>query len=256
VVWLFGVVPIHSETKSIGEDSVIKIGNTSYKVVDRVVINDALVFRKPVKVKPPSCLVQRVTRDPNPKGCIPAGRISYGGILCGPVFQQPEESLAQTFARIPGKDAPNLLARIVGIHISRERTEGTLLIAVIACSSRIAVPVAGYEQLKRESSNSFNRLSLSISGNKRTAQLVLLGTATTPATYRIAGMNEVVLLVVPFKSLKGLKIEKTTDGKAAQTRSIDLIDGEYDLGSYSAADKTYTKAVSRDIVPPVGVTNE
>lgn len=141
VVWLL-VVSAHSETRPTVGDSTIKVGETSYKVVDRVVIGDAVVFRKPLAVKEPPCTVRRVTSKPEPKGCIPSGRVSYGILGCGPLSSQQTESISQTFARVPGKDAPNLFASIVGMHVSRKRTDGTLLVAIIACGPRIAVPVA------------------------------------------------------------------------------------------------------------------
>jgi hypothetical protein len=62
-------------------------------------------------------------------------------------------------------------------------------------------------------------------------------------------MNEAVLFVVPFKALDGLKIEKEAGAGEAQTRSVDLLDGEFVSGSYSARDNRYTENVERDVVP-------
>ena len=168
---------------------------------------------------------------------------------CGGTTSLLAEPIAQTFARVPGKDAPNLFASIVGILISKRYEkgkfeiafEGSLEIAIIACGPRIIVPVGREDKIKNGSSYDFNRISLSFSVDKKLARLVLVGTPTKPETYRIAGLDEVVLLVVPFKSTDGLKLEKT--------QSTASIEGEYALGSYSAVNNVYTVSTKRDIVP-------
>ena len=72
-------------------------------------------------------------------------------------------------------------------------------------------------------------------------------------------MNEAVLFVVPFKALHDLKIEKEVGSDKAQTRSVDLLDGEFVLGSYSSQDNRYTETIEREVVPaghrPIQVIN-
>jgi hypothetical protein len=144
----------------------------------------------------------------------------------------------------------------VSVHAAKKHNEGELEIAVLACGPRIAVPVALDDPHEHRSSYNFNRISLSFSGGKRVAEFALRGIETRPETYRIAGMNEAVLFVVPFKALDGLKIEKQEGAGEAQTRSVDLVDGKFVLGEYSAQDNRYTENIEREVVPaghfPVG----
>ena len=231
----------YGEMMPIVKGSSVKIGDSTYKVVDRIVLSKVLVFRKPKTRKVDRCLKQMK--------CIPGGRASYGILGCGPTVPSPVEPIAQIFARVPGKDAPNLFASIVGMSISRKRAEWTLEVALIACGPTIVVPVDQADQPDRRYSDSFNRISLSFSGSERAARLVLMGESTKPETYRVVGANEVVVFVVHFKSLKGLTIEKNENDTIAHTQSIDLVDGEYDLDSCSMADGKCTEVTRRDVVP-------
>jgi hypothetical protein len=246
----FAGLVAHSEPFPAEMNSDIKVGDTTYKVVDRIVLPNAVVFHKPQNPKGHPC--RRVTRDPhkNDENCgIPAGYASYGILGCGGAVSPIPETTAQTFARVPGKDAPNLFASIVGVHISKKNNEGELEIAVLACGPRIAVPIVQDVPHENGSSYKFNRIALSVSDSKRVAEFALRGIETRPETYRIAWMNEAVLFVVPFKALDTLKIEKEEGADEAQTRSIDLLHGEFVLGSYSAQNNRYTENIKREVVP-------
>jgi hypothetical protein len=242
----------HSEAVSAEANSDIKVGDTTCEIVDPTVLANAVVFHKPRNPKGQRCIVRLVTMDPhnNEKNCgIPAGHLSYGILGCGGAVSSIPEPIAQTFARVPGTDAPNLFASIVGVHAAKKRNEGELEIAVLACGPRVTVPIVEDGAHENGSSYNFNRISLSVSGSKRVAEFTLQGIETRPGTYRIAGMNEAVLFVVPFKALDGLKIEGEAGAGEAQTRSVDLLDGEFVSGSYSARDNRYTENVERDVVP-------
>ena len=65
------------------------------------------------------------------------------------------ETPAETFARVPGKDVPNLAASVVGVQIGKKHNEGELEIAVLACGPRIAVPVMQDDSLENGSPSNF-----------------------------------------------------------------------------------------------------
>lgn len=249
----------HGEAVSAETDSDLKVGDTTFKIVDRIFLAHALVFRKPHPPKGHPC---RVTVNPHnkEKNCgIPAGRPSYGILGCGAIVSSGPEPIAQTFARVPGKDAPNLFALIVGLHAAKKQSEGELVIAVLACGPRIAVPTVQDGAHENGSSYNFNRISFTVSGGNRVAEIALQGIETRPETYRIVGMNEAVLFVVPFKALDGLKIEKEVGSDEVQTRSVELLYGEFVLGSYSSGDNRYTETTEREVAPaghrPIPVIN-
>jgi len=159
------------------------------------------------------------------------------------------ETHAETFARVPGKDVPNLAASVVGVQIGKKHNEGELEIAVLACGPRIAVPVMQDDSLENGSPSNFNRISLRILGGKRVAELTLKGIEARPESYRIAAMNQAVLFVVPFKALDGLKIEKGEKSDEMQTRSVDVLEGEFSLLRYSPADTGQMETIERGVVP-------
>jgi hypothetical protein len=97
--------------------------------------------------------------------------------------------------------------------------------------------------------SNFNRISVRISSGRRGAELALKGIEARPESYRIAAMNQAVLIVVPFKALDSLKIEKGDWADQMQTQSIDLLDGEFSSGRYSATDADHTKIIEREVVP-------
>jgi hypothetical protein len=229
----------------------IEVGNTIYKVVDRIVLADALVFHKPQNSTRHPCIAHHVTMDGNKDGkncSVPGGRPSYRVLGCGGTVSFVPETPAETFARVPGRDAPNLFASIVGAHIGKHN-EGELEIAILVCGLRIAVPVLQDRPNKGRSSYRFNRLSLRISGPRGVAELTLGGIETRSESFRIAGMNQAVLFIVPFKALGPLKIERDEGFNHPQTQSIDLLSGKFELGSYSASDKRYTEDTEREVVP-------
>jgi hypothetical protein len=225
-------------------NSDVKVGDTTYKIVGRIALPRAIVFHKPQKPKGHTCV--SVIKK---KNCyVPAGRI--GGIVaCGGAVSPAPESTAQTFARVPGKDAPSLYASIVSIHFAKKRSEGELVIAVLACGPRIAVPTVPEGERENGSSYNFNRMSLSVSGNKAVAGFALQGIETRPETFRILAMDEALLFVVPFRTMNGLKIEKEAVSDKAQTQSVNLLYGEFVLGTYSSMDNRYTETTKRDVVP-------
>ncbi len=249
----------HSKAVSAEMNSDLKVGDKTYKIVDRIVLPHALVFRKPQPPKGHPCRIMIDAHNDEKNCSIPAGRPSYGILGCGATVSSFPEPIAQTFARVPGKDTPNLFALIVGVHGAKKRSEGELVIAVLSCGPRIAVPTVQDGAHENGLSYNFNRISLSISGSNRVAELALQGIETRPETYRIAGMNEAILFVVPFKALHDLKIEKEVGSDKPQTRSVDLLDGEFVLGSYSSQDNRYTETIEREVVPaghrPIQVIN-
>ena len=94
---------------------------------------------------------------------IPAGHLSYGILGCGGAVSSIPEPIAQTFARVPGKDAPNLFALIVGLHAAKKRKEGETEIAALACGPRVTVPF----QLCRTAGMRPDRLTTSIASHSR-----------------------------------------------------------------------------------------
>ena len=137
----------------------------------------------------------------------------------------------------------------MSVQVGKKHNEGELEIAVLTCGPRIAVPVMQDESRKNGSPSNFNRISLRILGGKRVAELTLKGIEARPESYRIVAVNQAVLLVVPFKALKGLKIEKRESPDEMQTRSVDLLDGAFALVTYSAADTRNTETIEREVVP-------
>jgi hypothetical protein len=231
----------------------IKVGDTTFQVVDRIVAANPLLFHKPEKVKKQQGgKICRIIANPkkNEENCsVPAGRASYGILLCGPTRSFVPETLAETFARVPGKDAPNLAAAIIGVQIGKRHGEGELEIAILVCGPRIAVPVMPDDSRGSGPLSNFNRISVRISSGRRGAELTLKGIEARPESYRIAAMNQAVLFVVPFKALDSLKIEKDERADQMQTQSIDLLDGEFSLGRYSATDADHTKIIERQVLP-------
>jgi hypothetical protein len=231
----------------------IKVGDVTFKVVDRIVVATPLLFHKPEKVKKQHgakiCRTIRSAMRSEENCSVPAGRVSYSILLCGPSEPLAPETLAETFARVPGKDAPNLAAAIIGVQVGKKHDEGELEIAVLVCGPRIAVPVKQVDTGNSPSSFNFNRLSVRISGGKGVANLTLTGIEARPESYRVAAMNQAVLFVVPFKALDGLKIEREDRTSKMQTRSIDLLDGGFSWGRHSAADSEHTDTIEREVVP-------
>ena len=248
----FAAAVAHSGPVQAEKNSDIQVGNTTYKIVDRIVLANVVVFHNPQNPKGQPCTIRHVTlnRTENERDCgVPAGRSSESILGCGGAVSSISETTAQTFARVPGKDAPNLFASIVSVHTTKKHNEGELEIAVLACGPRIAIPIAPDGPYEQGSSYKFNRISLSVSGSKRVAEFALRGIETRPETYRIAGMNEAVMFVVPFKALDNLQIEMGRGIDEAQTRSIELRHGEFVLGSYSAQNNRYSQGIERDVVP-------
>src|ERR1700720_1054327 len=80
-----GGLVAHSESVPAETSSNIKVGDTTYEIVERIVLANAVVFHKPQNPKRQPCIVRRVTMVPhnNEKNCgIPAGRISHGTLGC------------------------------------------------------------------------------------------------------------------------------------------------------------------------------
>jgi hypothetical protein len=230
----------------------IKVGDTTFQVVERIVAANPLLFHKPGKVKKQQGKICRVTAHPkkNEENCsVPAGRATYGILLCGPTQPLAPETLAETFARVPGKDAPNLAAAIIGVQLGKKHGEGKLEIAVLVCGPRIAVPVMSDDSGESGPLSNFNRISVRISSVRRGAELTLKGIEARPESYRIAAMKQAVLFVVPFRALDGLKIEKGDRPDEMQTQSINLLDGEFSSGRYPSADADHTEIIEREVVP-------
>lgn len=222
--------------------SQISIGETIYKIKDRIVLDEAMVFREPQTPTTSLCLNKE-------QDCrIPAGRIA-GLVPCeSGSASLATESLTQTFGRVPGKDSPNLFASILSVHLSSP-TYGELEIAVLACGPRVAIPVQQGAMLASGSSFDFNRVTLSASVKNSVAGFTLFGVRTLPETYRVVGMHEGIVFVVPFKNLNGLDIERAGDANKGLTRNLHLLEGDFVSGSYSDTHRRYEQHVTRGIFP-------
>ena len=222
--------------------SEINVGETIYKIKDRIALDEAMVFREPYTSMTSLCLNKE-------KNCrIPAGRIA-GLIPCeSGSAASARESLTQTFGRVPGKDSPSLLVSILGVHLS-SATDGELDIAVLACGPRVAIPVQQGAMLANGSSFDFNRLTVSVSGRNSVAGFTLFGIEAQPETYRVVGMHEGIVFVVRFKNLDGLDIEREDDANEGQTQGLHFLEGDFVSGSYSAIHRRYEQHVTRDIFP-------
>jgi hypothetical protein len=170
-------------------------------------------------------------------------------LACDGAVSSTPETVAQTFGRVPGQYSPSLFASILGIYLSKKHSEGELEIVILACGPWIAVPVQQEGPLEGGVSFNFNRLSLSVSSGKRVAGFSLFGIETRPETYRIAGMNEAVIFVVPFKALDGLSIQKNEGSLKTQTENVHLLEGDFASGTYSARSGRYNEKIDRDVVP-------
>jgi len=245
LTWVVGfcsILPSTAIAQNAPTPATVQVGETTYQVVDRIVIRRALVLRKPQAHQLPPCARRRVS---DPTSCVIGGAESYGILGCMSTANLPEEPVDKTLARLPGRDAPNLFVEIMEVYLTKKRTSGTLRVAVTACGPRVAIPIAEKDEVNAESRGSFNRLLLSFSTGHKLAHLALLGIAAKPETYRVAGMNQAVLFDVPFKSAAGMSIEESRDGET--TRSIQ-VSGAFEVSSYAGAKMSYKKA-SREVVP-------
>ena len=71
-----------------------------------------------------------------------------------------------------------------------------------------------------------------------------------PQSYRIIGMNEAVVFVIPFTGLRKLDIEKGENPNEIQTRSLDLTtDGVFASVRHAVERGRPYQSIEREVVP-------
>lgn len=232
-------------TSTVGTD--ISIAGEHYKVLGRVLFDEAIVF------KPPDLNVARRELKV-PGASVPAGELGDGGVGCLDRQLLPSESVQQTFARIPGENSPSLFASVTGVRLAPNRKEGTVEIALLnPCGAWIAVPIAVRMPVRDVELTRIRRLSLrlqtdAVRNGTESWELFLFGIANTPDSYRLLGLDDAIILVVPFKSTEEIDTRKGPEG--LELRSLEMF-GWYDSGFYSKPDMAYHQQSRQYRVPTV-----
>jgi|SRR5271155_1640856 len=223
----------------------ISIAGSHYKVLDRVVFDDAIVFKRPDSNRAPG-------GSTVPGGSVPLGDLGDGGVGCVDMHSLPSESVRQTFARIPGDKSPSLFASVTSVRLAPSRKEGTFEIALFnPCGPWIAVPIADRIHAADVDLTDVRRLSLHLYTDvvrNESWELFLFGIAITPESYRLLGLDEAIILVVPFKSADEIDTQNGPEG--LELRSLEMA-GWYDSGSYSKSDMAYHQLSRQYRVPTV-----
>lgn len=223
--------------------SEFQLEGKSYKIVDRIVLENVSTLREPQKhpVLPP-CTVVRKTSGASAPCNIPAGTPGDGGVMCLDAKASLPEPAAQTFSRIPGKDGPSLFASLVSVHTRRDSDSGAAEIILFnPCDPWIAVPIAQANQFSGATVRTLNRLSIRLKIDARDTRLSavdLVGMDTRPETYRLLRLDEAILLVVPLKACRRLVSKKRAGDSHPEVQNIG-IEGWYDSVTYSPGSDTY-----------------
>jgi hypothetical protein len=224
----------------------VLIDNQLFQVIDRVAIDDAEAFKG----------VESAGNSARPinLGSVPPGDLGDGGVGCVERKPAAKEAVEQTFARLPGERSPSLFAAIAGLHLSANGKGGRLEIALFnPCGPWIAVPISRNKRVGIGGSYDLNRLSLrfsAIAGTRvvQVLDLSFFGRDTVPDSYKVVGLNQAVLLTVPFKWSVASNDTEQRRELPSQVQGLELV-GWYDSGAYSAQNHTYRQITRPYRVP-------
>src|SRR5581483_4125814 len=114
---------------------------------------------------------------------------------------------------------------------------------------RISRRCAQYDFQQEKSASDFHRISLRISAGTQVTELSFQAIEKLPQSYRIIGMNEAVVFVIPFTGLRKLDIEKGENPNEIQTRSLDLTtDGVFASVRHAVEGGRPSQSIEREVV--------
>jgi hypothetical protein len=220
-----------AQTSVASEYSEVVIDHQAYKVTARVVLSPDDTAQTP---KDEGCVITKISRD-SKSGCrVPAGRIGDGGVGCIRRLSTPSESVTKTFARIPGERSPSLFSAITRIDLSQDGKGGVVEVALFNfCGGWIFVPISPTPKLGAADSLTLRRISLQLSKTMK-SEAFLYGSPEVPGSYRVLGLNQSVVILVPFTWSSDA--DRSTQGRDGNHVQMDAM---YDSGFYSSSDKTY-----------------